>query len=190
MFGCASFRESGIFRSGRPEAEHVVRRLRKHASLALWCGDNECDQFYVGYGVPVEYNDLNRKLLPEIVRRLDPSRPYLPSSPFVPTEAQKYGEAVWEMLPERHLWGARETFKLPFYYASKAKFISETGWHGCPNLSSLKRFLSPDHFRYDDCDPEWDLHASNPFLHGSYMNTRASSRKTVREYSYADGNPG
>lgn len=184
MFGCAVYPQNReFFDLVRPEAEQVVRRLRKHASLALWCGDNECDQFYVAYGAPVESNALNRKFLPDIVSRLDPSRPYLPSSPFVPTEAQKYGKAVWELLPERHLWGARETFKLPFYYASKAKFISETGWHGCPNLSSLQKFLSPEHFRYDDCDPEWDLHASNPFLHGSYMETRSQLiGKQLMEY--------
>jgi len=168
----------------RPEAEYTVRRLRRHASLIVWCGDNECDQFYLGDSVPLKNNELNRSLLAGIVRRLDPSRPYLPSSPYVSEEAEKHVLAGnLEMMPERHLWGPRETFKLPFYYAGKARFISETGWHGCPNLSSLRKFLSPEHLLYDDKDCEWDFHASNPFRHGSHMETRSQLiGKQLEEY--------
>lgn len=186
MFGCAAYPQNKTFFDiVQPEIEYEVRRLRSHPSLVLWCGDNECDQLYCSYQIPLKWNHLNRELLPEIVHRLDPLRPYIPSSPYIAPEAEPHVYAGnITMQPERHLWGARETFKLPYYSQSQAKFISETGWHGCPNLSSLKKFLTPKHFKLDESDPEWDYHASNPFTwNGGPMKGRSLlNGKQLREY--------
>lgn len=188
MFGCEAYPQNQTFFDLiRPEAEYTVRRLRRHTSLVLWCGDNECDQFYTTLKIPLQNNKLNREVLADIVRRLDPSRPYLPSSPYISEATEKRVQAgELEVMPERHLWGPRETFKLPYYANSRAKFISETGWHGCPNLSSMEKFLSPEHFHYDDKDSEWDFHASNPFQHNSAMATRSQLiGKQLQEYFYS-----
>ena len=80
------------------------------------------------------------------------------------------------MPSEDHLWGARDWYKTPYYLDSPAHFASETGWHGCPNLDSLCRMMTPGcvypwrgggtgvpsaTFDWND---EWRLKASNPFL--------------------------
>ena len=175
MMACAIYPKHPDFLAEiREEAEWAVRKLRSKTSLVLWCGDNECDQYAaVVCNVPVDRNPITRKLLPEILERLDPTRPYHPCSPYISEAAQKYGENVFSVIPECHLWGAREHFKLPFYSKSGAKFISETGWYGCPNRSTLERFLSPGHCKLDDRDPEWDYHSSNPFGKNSYMAERS-----------------
>lgn len=79
------------------------------------------------------------------------------------------------MAPETHLWGPRDYFKSDFYRNTRASFTSEIGYHGCPNTSSIKRFVSPDKlWPYTD-NEEWDYHASNPFIDGdSFLNYRTT----------------
>lgn len=175
MFACGAYPQNETFFDlVRPEAESVVKRLRRHPSLVLWCGDNECDQSMAYEGLSLKNNRLNREILPGIVARHDPSRPYLESSPYFKAELQeKYSfDEIAAQLPEVHLWGTRETFKMPYYSEFKSKFISESGWHGAPALSSIKKFLSPEHFVLDEDDPEWDFHASNPFGKESVLGYR------------------
>ena len=43
MFSCALYPAGDAFLADvRAETEHQIRRLRDHACIALWCGDNEC----------------------------------------------------------------------------------------------------------------------------------------------------
>ena len=47
-FACALYPQTEDFLAQvRVEAEAVVDKLRNHPSLAIWCGDNEIDGFYV-----------------------------------------------------------------------------------------------------------------------------------------------
>lgn len=165
----------------RQEAETVVTRLRNHPCLALWSGDNECDQMYRGNAViqdgrfltGPDPNDsvLTRRVLPEVLARLDGTRPYLPSSPY-------YDRAVFaDMISpegskgkpsEDHLWGPRDYFKGDFYYTnSVCHFASETGYHGCPSPETLKKIIGENRLtNYGDgvrcTDPHWLVHAASP----------------------------
>lgn len=145
----------------RQEAESVVAKLRQHPSLILWSGDNECDQFAMNnFNVDPGMNRLTREILPQVVHRLDPYRPYLASSPYV-------SQAVWEtknerLLPENHLWGPRDYYKSSFYAESPAHFVSETGYHGCNSLSSMKTFVSSDKLWPWQDNAEWLAHAYEP----------------------------
>ena len=144
------------------EVRQVVRRLRQHASVAIWAGDNECDEQYVWKGRRRDPNDnvLTRHVIPAVLRDEDPSRPYLPSSPYVDAVAFESGERA---LPEDHLWGPRDYYKSPFYVDAVAHFASEIGYHGCPGVESLRQFLGPDHLWPYTNDAEWLLHATSPF---------------------------
>jgi len=76
----------------------------------------------------------------------------------------KEGAQLVYLTPEQHLWGARDYFKSDFYRSSRASFCSEVGYHGCPSLESMRKFLSPDKvWPWQDND-EWNYHASNPYL--------------------------
>ncbi|PAW77103.1 MAG: hypothetical protein B9S32_12540 [Verrucomicrobia bacterium Tous-C9LFEB] len=141
------------------EARAVVRRLRHHPSLALWAGDNECDQAYYWIkGASPEANRLTREVLPRVLQAEDPRRPYLPSSPYIDAEALKADES---RLPENHLWGPRDYFKSPFYEQSLAHFASEMGYHGCPSPESIKKFISPAKL-WPPGNDEWLLHSTSP----------------------------
>lgn len=124
----------------REEAISITRKLRNHASLLLWCGDNECDMFYQLAGLDPGNNQITRQVLPQVVSQCDPYRAYLPSSPYISPEVISTGNQ--KLMPEIHLWGPRDYYKIQYYLQQTAPFVSEAGYYGCPGLSSLKRFLT------------------------------------------------
>ena len=138
------------------EAEAVIRKLRNHPSLAVWCGDNECDKQWKDPGM----NRLTREVLPRAVMRFDGRRPYVPSSPYWAPEAKERGDR--DLLPERHLWAPRDYCKSRSYTEHEAHFIGEIGYHGCPNRSSMERFLDPEYLWPWRGNPQWITHAADP----------------------------
>ena len=164
-FACCRYPQTDAFLAeARREAEHVVAKLRNHASLAIWCGDNEIDMAYVSDGLSPEHNRLTREVIPQVVHRLDPHRAFVPSSPYVPPSVGPVAGA-WQKTPEQHLWGPRGYFKSPFYMLHSAHFIGEQGYHGCPNVSSIRRFISPEKLWPWDNNAEWQEHAVYHWQH-------------------------
>ena len=144
------------------EAVKVIRKLRNHPSIILWSGDNEIDQL-ISVAYDPNKNTLTREVLPTAVRLNDIGRPYLASSPYVSPEAYENTEnhSVFpKNLPEDHLWGPRDYFKSDYYKQSKAHFVSETGYFGCPSLESLKKFITPEKL-WPYYNSEWTLHSSD-----------------------------
>ncbi|MEO6922269.1 MAG: hypothetical protein ABI142_00435, partial [Bryocella sp.] len=139
------------------EARKVVSQFRNHASLALWAGDNECDDAFGKYRPTVDPN-LNvstRTTIPNVLKELDPHRSYLPSSPYHSPAVFAAGNKM-NLMPEVHLWGPRGYFKAPFYTMSPAHFASEIGYHGCPSRSSLERMMDPDSVYPWDTEHKWN----------------------------------
>lgn len=143
------------------EAETVVKKLRNHPSIFLWAGDNECDitiaQWHPFRQDPND-NILTRRVLHEVIRNNDPFREYLPSSPFISRKA--YAERKDRLIPEQHLWGPRKYFKADYYSKAVCHFASETGYHGCPDVESLREFLSEDKLWPWEDNLEWIAHAT------------------------------
>jgi len=145
------------------EIKAVVRKLRSHPSLIIWCGDNECDENAYEIGVDPNKNLITRELIPAILRDEDPARPYLPSSPFYLSEFLIKKDI--SLLPERHLWGPRDLYKSSYYLENKAPFISEIGFHGCPNINSIRKFIDEKHIWPCRNNKQWIFHASDPIGH-------------------------
>jgi beta-mannosidase len=182
-FACAIYPQDLVFLARvREEAIKVVRKLRNHPSILLWSGDNEVDEFYLRLGRDPGANRISREVLPAVCAEHDPHRPYLPSSPYAsPPAAERYlrsfrpgpvgdtggrtavqaREQARRLMPEQHLWGPRDYFKSPFYASTTAHFASEIGYHGCPNVSSLQRFLSPKALWPWQDNDEWRVHAAD-----------------------------
>ena len=162
IMGCAYYPQYREFQEAlREEAIVAVKRLRSHASLVLWAGDNECDAL-CGRDLNPNDNVLTRKVLPEVLMTYDPYRPFLPSSPYVDEEAY----ATKRPLSEQHIWGPRNYFKSSYYLNATCRFASETGFHGCPSPDSLKKYIGKEHLwpnikESGRPDEEWTVHAAS-----------------------------
>lgn len=134
------------------EVISVVCKLRNHPSLALWSGNNEDDialrWSLQPFNLDPNRDAITRKVIPSVLYEFDPTRPYLPSSPYISEAVYQKGcdEKYW---PENHLWGPRGYYKDPFYIEAECTFVSEIGYHGCPNLESLKKMMT------EDCVSPW-----------------------------------
>jgi beta-mannosidase len=143
--GCARYPQDDKFAAKiEEEANFIVKKFRNRASLALWAGDNEND-ITRNWSVDLTQHDpnldrINREVLAGVVRDQDPLRNYLPSSPYMSPEVFKAGSDQ-KMMPEVHLWGPRGYYKAEFYTDVWAHFVSEIGYHGCPDRSSLERMM-------------------------------------------------
>ena len=157
---CRIYSESDNFKKSLyDEAVNIIRKLRNHPSLVIWSGDNEIDLVISAIYDPNE-NTLTREVLPKAVRLNDIERPYIASSPYLSREAYNMrGSGV--TYPEAHLWGPRDYFKSDYYKQSKAHFVSETGYFGCPSLTSIKKFITPERVWPYKNNPEWILHSSD-----------------------------
>jgi beta-mannosidase len=150
------------------EATQVVKRLRQHACVVIWAGDNECDCAYAWNhkGDPND-NVLTRRVLPEVLKNHDGTRPFLPSSPYIDSTAWKAGE---ELLPEKHLWGPRDYYKGDYYRNDNCHFVSEIGYHACVAEESIRTFIEPKFVWPCDNNPQWNLHSTNPTLGTDLIN--------------------
>jgi len=157
----------------RREAEAVVAKLRNHPSLAIWAGNNEIDEAYQwsGYGLDPNDDRLSRQVLPKVVQKLDPFRPYLPSSPYRSPALVAAGNRD-HLKPEDHLWGPRDDFKGHYYTTSPAHFVSEIGYHGCPDRASLAQMMEPGRLWPWQDNDQWLTHAVRPLPNFAAYNYR------------------
>jgi beta-mannosidase len=145
-YGCAYYPDTGEYAdAGRREATAAVKRIRNHASIALWCGNNENQVMYEGPwgGVrPARYlgEKLYFDILPAVVAAEDPKTPYWPSSPFggePKSNSEDYGDCHnWDV------WHGRGDWK--HYTENNSRFCSEFGFAASCGLRAWDSVLAPD----------------------------------------------
>ena len=153
MFACGIYpADADFFENVRVEAVENVRRLRHHAALALWCGNNEMEQGWCDWGWNRPYDPLNQRLkdgydrmfhhlLPELLKQEDPDHPYWPSSasantPFEGANDQVQGDChYWDV------WHGRQPFTA--YRAQYPRFMSEFGFQALPPLKTIATYAQP-----------------------------------------------
>ena len=143
MFSCAEYPEEAWFHEQvRREAESVVKQLRHHPCIVLWCGNNENDWLFnlkaAGKRDKFFGETIYAQILPEVCRRLDPSRPYWQSSPFGGTDPNSMNEG------DRHSWDVWFREDHTGYLRDTGRFISEFGFQAPPNLATIETFTAPE----------------------------------------------
>ena len=146
--GCNFYPQRDDFvKAVEEEVQSVVLKLRNHASLALWSGNNEDDmiayQTLRHFHFDPNRDRISREIIPRVLYEFDFTRPYLPSSPYYSENVYRHGGGD-NLLPENHLWGPRGYYKDSFYRDATAVFCSEIGYHGCPGVESLQKMFSKD----------------------------------------------
>ncbi|GAA1824517.1 glycoside hydrolase family 2 protein [Agromyces salentinus] len=147
LFACAGYDETGgMAELIRTEAEQAVARLSSHASVAVWCGGNECVWGHEEWG----WEDLLGEhrtwgegfytdLLPAIVAELDPTRPYLPNSPWSTIPGANANDHA---SGPSHLWDIWNNRDFTEYRASDPAFVSEMGWCAPPAATTLRKAVT------------------------------------------------
>jgi len=151
LFACGIYPANPEFlRSVEAEAAAAVKRLRHHACLALWCGNNEDYAIAESMGLYGKGKDMVRfearaiyeQLLPELCARLDPQRPYWPGSPYSPS-ANDTLSSDNPTVGDRHSWEIWHGAMLPYqrYHTVQARFVSEFGMQSHPSLDLLQQAI-------------------------------------------------
>ncbi|MEV4219004.1 glycoside hydrolase family 2 protein [Nonomuraea sp. NPDC049725] len=145
-FACAAYPEEEPFRAEvTAEAREQVTRLAPHPGLVLWCGNNENLEGYADWSwqEPLEgrswgggfYHDL----LPSIVAELDPTRPYIPGSPFSADPGRHPQDPSSGTI---HIWDVWNREDYTRYAAYTPRFVAEFGFQGPPAYATLRRAVS------------------------------------------------
>ncbi len=143
MFACGEYPEEPWFvQQVTEEAEQVVRRLRNHPSLVLWCGNNECEWLFCTENAGKSPDDMRgavlfRDVLPSICCSLDGTRPYWRSSPFgdgFPNDESSGNHHQW------NVWSGWKDFSE--YENDNARFVSEFGFQAPAHHTTLESVLS------------------------------------------------
>ena len=133
-FACVFFghfpRHESFLSLARRECTAIVRQLRDHPSLVLWCGGNEYSP------------RRNRKLieaLRAVVETNDGTRPFKDVSPG---RGDSHNWRVWHgKAPVRQYRQGKALRQAQ----DEAQFASEFGLSAVPDLASLQKFIPPEH---------------------------------------------
>lgn len=167
MFSCALYPDynKNFMANVRNEITQVVKRLRNHPSLALWCGNNENDWLYEALFSSGKISDpfygekIYHEMMPELLEELDPTRLYWPSSPYGGNDhnSREQGDThnwqVWHGNIEPRTFGEPQTVNynvegLSFknFKNDGTTFASEFGMHASSNRYTLERNIPKDQF--------------------------------------------
>ncbi|MDR0976713.1 MAG: glycoside hydrolase family 2 protein [Prevotellaceae bacterium] len=169
MFACATYPiDDAMLDNIRREAIDNVIRLRNHACIALWCGNNEMHTAWFNWGWMPKYRELGvldklrdeykavfHRLLPEVVAQYDPVAFYWPSSPYAgnPDAASESGTTNWNPNGDAHYWGVwHAKDSIANYNHVRARFFSEYGFQSFPEYRSVLKYApeARDHDIYSD----------------------------------------
>ena len=163
MFACAHYNLSDEFEENlRAEFNDNIKRIRSHASLGLWCGNNEMEMFTFFGGLALmpnnptgrppmweltpkqkgNYTRLYEYILPKTVKALDPQTYYWPSSP---SSGGDFDNPTDETRGDVHYWDVWHG-SLPFtdYRNHNFRYVSEFGFQAFPTLKTVESFTEPE----------------------------------------------
>lgn len=147
MFACAVYDLTEEFEANiRAEFIDNIRRIRHHACLGLWCGNNEMEMFLEQEAErwcakPSQYADyfkMYEYIIPQVLRQYDPQRFYWPASPSSGGGMDRPND---ENRGDVHYWDVWHGNK-PFTEFRKYffRYVSEFGFQSFPALKTVETF--------------------------------------------------
>ena len=149
MFACAVYDLTEEFEiSIKMELTDNIRRIRHHACLGLWCGNNEIEMFVeqnmcaCGPGQKADYIKMFEYIFPKILKEHDPQTFYWPASPSsgggfdAPNDPDRGDTHYWDV------WHGNKPFSeyRKFFF----RYASEFGFQSFPALKTVESFSLPE----------------------------------------------
>jgi len=171
MFACGMYPFGNKFlQNVTEEASEVVKRLRNHCCIALWCGNNESDEGWHNWGWQEQfgysagdsariwngYLRLFHEVLPSVVSSEDGSRDYISTSP-------KYGRGDRRSLSEgdfHNWWVWHDSRPFSDYLGNTGRFMSEFGFQSFPPYRTVEYFAGSGRLRLNS--EEVSSHQKHP----------------------------
>ncbi|MDE6743092.1 MAG: glycoside hydrolase family 2 protein [Lachnospiraceae bacterium] len=155
------------------EARDNVERLRHHACLGLWCGNNEIESGWSHWpdfqkekpALRADYIKIFEYLLPKTVKEADGETFYWPSSPssggcFDAPDDENRGDAhYWDV------WHGQKPFE--DYKEHYFRFLSEFGFQSIPSMKTIRTFTEPEDRNI--FSPVMESHQKNGWANGKIL---------------------
>ena len=145
MYACAAYDLTEEFeRNITIETHQVLKRLRHHACIGLWCGNNELETqvldgaWHHTLKQKADYTKMYEYILPKIVKEEAPDAFYWPSSP---SSGGAWDNPWDDKRGDVHYWDVWHGEK-PFtdYRNYRFRYLSEFGFQSFPELKSVESF--------------------------------------------------
>lgn len=159
MFACTTYpSDANFMKRVTEEAIYNIKRLRNHASLALWCGNNEILEGIQFWGWNKRYNKtiyeemktgyhkLFFTLLPNLVAKYDANCSYIHGSPYF----ANWGRPESWKIGDSHNWGiwyGRKPFES--LDTELSRFMSEFGFQSFPEMKTIATFAEPKDYQLE-----------------------------------------
>ena len=173
MFACAVYNLTDEFDQNiREELADNIIRIRHHACLGLWCGNNEMEwhinnmNWVESPRQKADYFKMFEYIVPQVLKEFDPQTFYWPSSPSSggsfddPNDPDRGDVHCWEV------WHGNKPFTE--YRKYFFRFLSEFGFQSFPHLKTIESFTNPEDrnvFSY-----VMERHQRNNAANGKIMN--------------------
>ncbi|MBU2493788.1 MAG: hypothetical protein KJ571_14260 [Bacteroidetes bacterium] len=151
MFACGAYPENAEFLNNvEEEVLQNVNRLQHHPSIALWCGNNENEWIWyqeqkLSYKKMPGYK-IYHNLIPALLKKIDPSIIYWPSSPFSyeedPNSFNAGNTHQWDIWSR---WIDYEDVK-----NDRSLFVTEFGFQGPANKDTYELCIPKDNRKIND----------------------------------------
>jgi beta-mannosidase len=147
MFACNIYELSDDFAANiREEIRQNMIRIRHHACLGLWCGNNEMEVAWQDWdnvrnhsaALRADYIRLFEGLIPEVWKETDPRTFYWPASPSsgggfdAPNDPDRGDVHYWEV------WHGLKPFSE--YRKYLFRYCSEFGFESLPDMETIRSF--------------------------------------------------
>lgn len=175
MFACAVYELTPKFKENiRQEFIDNVKRIRHHACLGLWCGNNEMEQFVsenhhwvTKHSEVRDYIIMYEQLIPEVLQAYDPQTYYWPASPSSggsfdnPNDPDRGDVHYWEV------WHGNKPFSE--YRKYFFRYASEFGFQSFPCMKTIET-ITDDEKDYNPFSYIMEKHQRNYGANGKIMN--------------------
>uniref|UniRef100_A0A914C6P0 beta-mannosidase n=1 Tax=Acrobeloides nanus TaxID=290746 RepID=A0A914C6P0_9BILA len=177
MFACSLYDADDNFMDlVRPEFANQVIRLRHHSSILVWAGNNE-NELFLGWGwfntdgynqtqMIADYVKLFDNVMKSIVTQLDPSRPFVPSSPSNGKNSEDQGGVA--LKPDANSWMYGDvhyyTYSGDLWKPSAfpiPRCATEYGSQSIPLTTTMTRYVPPDEWTSGSSWMKWRDHQGN-----------------------------